>query len=95
MTVLAVGAAVTAINYALQKHTQSLAESNEASLQTASKAANSSNEIFVLYNRFLLAKEGTEEYTNALNALNEALGITADRAGTAGKNIHTLTIEQL
>lgn len=48
-----------------------------------------------LYSSFVTAKAGTEEYTMALHALAEALGMTAQEADNAGDSIKNLAIKKM
>lgn len=48
-----------------------------------------------LYSNFVTAKAGTEQYTTALKALAEALGITSEEADKAGDSIKSLTLQKM
>lgn len=48
-----------------------------------------------LYSNFVTAKAGTEQYTTALKALAEALGITANEADKAGDSIKNLALQKM
>ena len=93
--ITAVGVAISVVNGLLKDYDNSIVKSSENAAKTSAKATQSSNEILKLYSTFITAKEGTEEYTVALLALAEALGLTAEQASNAGTNIGNLTIKQL
>ena len=95
LAVTAVSAAITAANGMIQAHNEKIQQMNAAAVEQGNKAATSSNEIAKLYSVYVTATEGSEQYTTALEALAEALGLTAEQAANAGANIKALTVQQL
>ena len=66
-----------------------------SSLETSQNAARNNQELLTLYSSYASATKGSEAYTTALNALAQALGLTAEQAQNADTNIRELTITQL
>lgn len=94
-TVTLIGVAISALNAAVNNHNNKLAEEQKSTAESGKKAAQSSAEIMKLYSTYITAKAGTEEYTTALHALAEALGLTAEEADKAEGSIKNLTLKQL
>ena len=95
LAVTAVTAAFTIANGIIQAHNEKIQQMNAAVVEQGDKAASSSNEIAKLYSIYAAATAGSEQYTTALEALAEALGLTAEQAANAGANIKALTVQQL
>lgn len=93
--VTAVGLLISAVNSYVNDYKAELESAQKEAVASGQKAAASSTEIFKLYESYITAKQGSEEYTTALIALAEALGLTADRASDAESNIKNLAKEQL
>ena len=95
LAVAAVGVAISAVNAIVKSHNDSLESSAQAAVASGAKAGQSSQEIMKLYTAYITAEEGTETYTNALHALAEALGMTAEAAENAGTSIEGLATKQM
>lgn len=95
LAITAVGVAISVVNGIIQSHNESMEKSQKSALESGKKAQQSSAEILTLYSAYVSAKQGTEQYTVALHALAEALGLTANEADNAKTNIKALTTAKL
>ena len=95
LAVTAISAAFSALNYAINQYNKNLQAQAEGAQKQMQSAVSSANEISKLYLVYLSATEGTETYTQALHALAEALGITAEAASGSSESIRELTLQGL
>jgi len=95
LAVTAAGVAISVANKLLQDYNANVEKQAKAAVAAGQKANQNSTETMTLYANFLTAKEGTEEYTTALYALADALGLTRDQAIAAGDEIRQMTKEQI
>ena len=70
------GIAISALNAAVNNYQRKVKEQQDKAVESGKKASQSSNEILKLYGTYVTATAGTQEYTTALIALAEALGMT-------------------